>query len=96
MLKVWNGRAYCCYKPGAPEWASARRWGEGRIYACAYSVADLRRMIAEYCGRDPGRTELSDYWSAGAWGNSMDGIARKRGLWLTLDRERPALIFDGS
>lgn len=85
-LKLWNGRAGCCHKRDDPAWESIHpHRGHHRIFAAAYSRADLRRLIAEYCGRDPGETEIRDYWSAGAWGVHMGDITPERGLWLRKD-----------
>jgi len=85
-LKIWNGKAGCCRNPNDPVWTGIQPYrGNHRVYAAAYNRADLRRLIKEYCGRDPGETEIREYWNAGAWGRHMDGIAPERGLWLLKD-----------
>lgn len=85
-LKIWNGRAYCCYNPDDPRWEGIQQHrGHHTIYAAAYSRADLRRLITEYCGRDPGETEIRKYWNEGVWGKHMEGISPQRGLWLRQD-----------
>lgn len=77
-LKLWNGRCYCVL-PGS-KW---KKNGEtGHVYVAAYSMADARRVCVEAGLFDPGATEVSKYWNAGAWGNSMDGITPERGVWL--------------
>ena len=85
QLKHWNGRSWCCHKHDDPSWAGILSDGAS-IYAAAYSRADLRRLIAEYSGRDPGETEIRDYWNAGCWGNSMEGVTPERGLWMIAKR----------
>jgi hypothetical protein len=82
QLKTWQGSAGCCFKHGDPAWEGLLPFRGGRIYAAAYSRADLLRLIVEYCGRDPGQTEIRDYWSQSSWGYFMDGIEPERGLWL--------------
>lgn len=87
-LKLWNGRAGCCHNSDDPNWTGIQpHRGHHKIYAAAYSRADLRRLIAEYCGQDPGVTEIRDYWHQGTWGTRMTGIEPERGLWLGKDRE---------
>ena len=85
QLKLWNGRSWCCHKHDDPTWAGIGPDGAS-IYAAAYSRADLRRLIAEYSERDPGETELRDYWNAGSWGNAMEGVSPDRGLWMIAER----------
>ncbi len=84
-LKIWNGRAYCCYKHGDPEWEGISNNGSATIFAAAYSRADLRRMIEQYSGVDPGDTEIKVYWCEGSWGMRIEGITPERGLWLKTD-----------
>lgn len=81
-LKIWNGRSGCCYKRTDPAWSGADQYKAGTVYAAAYSRADLRRLIADYCGSDPGDHEIKTYWNDGHWGDVMEGIAPERGLWL--------------
>lgn len=87
-LKLWNGRAGCCYKLTDPAWQGVEQFKSGTIYAAAYSRADLRRLIAEYCGQDPGEYEIKNYWSEGHWGDAMTNVTPERGLWL----EKPKVI----
>lgn len=87
QLKLWNGRAYCCYKPSDPRWKGNDPGRGATISAAAYSRADLRRLIAEYCGEAPSDGELRTYF-AECWGNDMDGITPERGIWLTNDHAR--------
>lgn len=85
VLKIWNGRSGCCYKPSDSAWAGIQPYRGAHVYAAAFSRADLRRLIVEYCGRDPGVTELRDYWNCGSWGIHMEGITAERGIWLRKD-----------
>lgn len=80
-LKLWNGRGYCCDKRDA-RWNALPHNRAPHAYVAAYSRADARRVIEEYCGRLPADSELRDYWSEGCWGNSMRDIPPERGLWL--------------
>lgn len=84
-LKVYNGRHYCC-RSSDPIWDDVPQNSLARIYAAAYSRADLRRLITEYRGIDPGLTELRDYWS-NAWGKRMEGVVPERGIWLVKNHE---------
>lgn len=54
-------------------------------YVAAYSRADAIRAIAEALGYNglAMDSELRNYWSEGAWGNTMIGIKPERGLWAT-------------
>lgn len=85
-LKLWNGRGNCLLKSGDPMWDGFRNNAYAHGYVAAYSRSDARRVIAEYCGRDPGDAELRVYWNSGCWGNPMDGIAPERGLWIDLGK----------
>lgn len=76
-LKIWNGRASCCLKREDTIWAGVKPYAGATVYAAAYSRADLRRLIEEYCGSDPGDGEILNCWASGAW-----GIRISRGLWL--------------
>ena len=99
QIKCWNGRGYCCINRDCPHFqAAVDRLAENvalyeakrrvesciRGYVAAYSRADAERVIEEYAGHRPTRSELRDYWSP-CWGNPMDGIEPERGLWLTFD-----------
>ena len=87
-LKVWNGRGYCCRKISDPRWE-----GIDCVHAnvCAYSRADARRVLAEYCGVLPSDAELRNYFSP-CWGNSMQGITPERGLWIEFERGKPVKV----
>jgi hypothetical protein len=90
-LKLWNGRAYCCFKPSDKRWKGSER-GASHAYVAAYSVADALRVITEYCGHSPGRTEITKYWNEGCWGNSMDGVEPERGMWIAFERGEPVRV----
>jgi hypothetical protein len=92
QLKLWNGRGICCYKSDDPAWTGLSSSREGHVYVAAYSRADVRRLVEQYCGVDPGETEIREYWSAGMWGNLMDGIEPERGLWLVNKNRDPKPI----
>lgn len=63
-LKLWNGRLQG-YKHG---------------YIAAYSQADAIRLAEENFGLRGWLPEIRDYWSEGAWGDSMIGVTPRRGL----------------
>lgn len=89
ILKLWNGRA----NPTCRKYSDSR-WPEEHHrnvhgYVCAYSRADARRVIEQYCGRLPPDSELKNYWVEGAWGREMEGVTPERGLWLQFDRSQP-------
>jgi hypothetical protein len=88
-LKLWNGRCYGVLPDN--EW---KRDGHvGHVYVAAYSMSDARRLCVELGLYDPGYTEVSKYWSAGAWGNSMTGITPERGVWVGYGpRDKPTRI----
>jgi hypothetical protein len=103
-LKLFNGRGYSLRKHADPLWKKweaecARRECHLYVngYVAAYSMADCRRVIAEYCGRDPGVTEIRDYWNKGAWGIYMQHVTPERGLWLHPDHrshdEKPIRVL---
>lgn len=89
-LKLFNGRAHVCWNTKDPIWDGVNRNGSMHAYVAAYSRADARRVIQEYCGHLPSDSELRDYWHEGAWGNSMDGVTPERGLWLKLEKDYSA------
>ena len=84
-LKLWNGRAYVLRRPDDAMWAEVRENAYQNACVAAYSRADARRVIAEYCGSDIGDSELRDYWSQG-WGNSMQNVTPERGLWIDVGK----------
>lgn len=92
-LKIWNGRGYCCVKPDDPLFANRRPNLSVKGYVAAYSRADARRVIEEYTGRNPGDTELRDYWQEGSWGNKMSGITPERGLWVSIEDGAPVRVI---
>ena len=93
-LKLWNGRGCSVRKHDDPIWKQVPSNGSVRIYAAAYSRADLRRLIAEYCGMTPSDNELKTYWSE-CWGIDMEGVVPERGLWFKYGygEEKPIQIF---
>lgn len=93
QLKIWNGRGYCCVKRDDPRWHALKFNDCPHAYVAAYSRADARKVIEEYCGRLPPDSELRDYWSAGCWGTAMASITPERGLWIQFDsREKPVRV----
>ncbi len=92
-LKIWNGRGTECINRADPRWKAKAHPSRVHAYVCAYSRADARRVIAEYCGRMPPDSELRNYFCEGAWGNGMEGVTPERGLWLQFDRsEKPVRV----
>ena len=81
-LKIWNGRGYCARKHNDPLWGDVKGNGYVHGYVAAYSRADARKLIEEYCGHAPSDSEIKNYWAENAWGNDMQGIEPVRGLWL--------------
>lgn len=90
-LILWNGRGYRCRKTGDPLWKDRRDYPHA--FVAATSRADARRVIQEYCGSLPSDVELRDYWTKGAWGDSMKGIPPERGLWLQFGNEPPVRVI---
>lgn len=82
QLKLWNGRSLLLRTQEDSRWDALGTNQAPHVYICAYSRADARRLIEEYCGRDIGDFEIKNYFSEGCWGNSMDGVVPERGLWL--------------
>jgi hypothetical protein len=92
-LKLWNGGGACCKKTGDPMWDLVPLNGAPTAFVAAYSRADARRVIAEYCGNLPADSELSVYWNEGTWGAAMEGVEPERGLWLGFDRKKPLRVL---
>jgi len=94
-LKIWNGRGWGRANYGKnyeklPTPIS--QWCE-RIYICATSKAEALR-ICEAVGHPISMHEINEYWSAGCWGNSMDGIEPEVGLWGTQDySSKPVRLY---
>lgn len=95
VLKIWNGRGLSYRKRDDPAWDNISPNGSAKIFAAAYSRADLRRMLFEYSGVSASNNEIRDYWSEGSWGLAMEGIEVERGLWLKdgYGDEKPVRIF---
>jgi hypothetical protein len=91
-LHLWNGAGYCLRKRDDPAWADVPDNNAPHGYVAAYSRADARRIIAQYCGREPPDSELRGYWSHGAWGNPMNGITPERGLWIGFNPDAPTRV----
>lgn len=68
-LKLYNGRL-------------TLKQVSGHGYIAANSAADAIRILDQVVGGRGNRTEITKYWSHGAWGNSMKGITPERGLWF--------------
>jgi len=86
-LKIWNGRGMVCHKYEDKRWTSVN---SSHAYICAYSRADARRVVEEYCGQLPPDSEIRDYFCEGAWGNSMEGVEHERGLWISFGNQYKA------
>ena len=87
-LKLFNGRAFWMRRYRDPLWANIRDNESVTGYVAAYNVEDARRVIEEYTGTKPSRSEICTYWHHGCWGNSMTGITPERGLWLVFGHSR--------
>lgn len=89
-LKIWNGNGMSsCRKRDDPMWRDVPGNAYVHAFVAAFSRADARRVIEEYCGRLPTDSELRDWWSEGAWGTAMAGVEPERGLWLQVDQNKP-------
>ena len=79
-LQLWNGRGYGVF----------RKYDRScpTVYIAAYSIADAERVCVEAGLNDPGYYEITKYWNKGVWGNKMNGISPKRGLWTCSDEPR--------
>jgi len=93
LLKLWNGNAFCCRKQDDALWATVKFNGAPHAYVAAYSRADARRVIGEYCGRLPSDSEISAYWFEGTWGRMMEGVVPERGLWIGFDPKVPVRVL---
>ena len=60
VLNIWNGGGLCCRKPGDQRWAKLGINEQPHAYVAAYSRADARRVIEEYCGTLLGDPLLRD------------------------------------
>ena len=77
-LKIWNGG----------DWDHRG----GHVFVCAHSVKDAAELICEAYKKIKGYVDRPDikivsegeirtYYSAGCWGNSMEGVVPERGVW---------------
>ena len=73
-LKIWNGRA-CGVEIGGRKIA--------HFYACAYSIADLRRALDTAGYRNVSYSEIKQFWSPGCWGILMKDVTPERGVWVS-------------
>ena len=83
-LKKYNGRGF---------------GGCGHLYIAAYSRADASRLLARLFNTKSSYwvNELRVYFSE-CWGNPMDGIECRRGIWVGPDGHpsgTPKQIYDG-
>lgn len=83
-LKLWNGAGVICRNHKDPRWKDLDPFKTHASIA-AHSRADLRRLIAEYCGNFPQMEYLKNYYSE-CWGDDMEGITPQRGIWIAFDR----------
>ena len=94
QLKKFNGRAICLRNPNDSRWDGIRTNQSVCAYIGAYSVTDAIKLIEEYCGTKPSRTEISSYWNKGAWGIHMDGVELERGIWIQFDHtQKPVRVL---
>lgn len=86
-LKLWNGRGIVCRNHKDDRWKSDNHnvRHSAHAFVAAYSRADARRIIESYTGCPVPDSEIVQYWSAGHWGNTMNGIQPERGLWIAFD-----------
>lgn len=87
-LKLWNGRCYDVLPKN--QW---RKDGQtGHVFVAAYSVRDIQQLCDEHGLCKPTNYEVSVFWSAGCWGNTMEGITPERGIWLAYGPGKPERI----
>jgi hypothetical protein len=60
---------------------------DGRLFVCAASKADAVRLLVQAGHERMNAREFNKYWSKGAWGNSMEGVERERGVWFTPEKK---------
>jgi hypothetical protein len=87
-LKIWNGNVQTMVPYELAKARGLRHNSYVHAYGCAPSRAALCRMLLEWSGGSGKGLDsyVRDYWSEGAWGNSMTGIAPEVGLWVQFDR----------
>jgi len=67
QLKIWNGRAH------------GQKYKRGHVYVAAYSQKQAAELVSKACFGEEhpdliSVNEIRTYYSAGAWGNPMNGI----------------------
>ena len=87
-LKIWNGRWY-----GRQEDADGIRYD--RVYIAAKTMAEAIRMCAKVGNPQIDYHEMKNFFSQGAWGNSMADVAVEKGVWLGVrnDKSKPVRVL---
>jgi hypothetical protein len=71
-LRIWNGRGW-----------QSRKNPCFHLYVCASSVQEAIDLVNKAAGFPAvTRNEVDVYWSADAWGKSMEGIEPVKGVWV--------------
>lgn len=94
-LRLFNGRGYILRKYKDLFWSSLENGDvhHAHGYVAAYSVADMQRLVWEYTGHKPPRSEIDNYWSKDAWGTRMQNIKPERGIWVSIGHGLPICVF---
>lgn len=96
-LKIWNGGGYGVVSCADAVAHGLRDESAVHVYACAESMAALKRMIVAYTGHDLRvgvATQLKTHWNEGAWGIWMEGITPEPGIWLQYGRtSKPVRVW---
>ena len=78
-IKLFNGRVQ----------GHARVSDQESFYVGATSIADVVRLVLAAGDYKIDAREVNIYWSKGAWGNAMTGVAPERGVWWTANWHTP-------
>jgi hypothetical protein len=85
-LRLWNGRGH-------------GKFMSGHLYVAARSKAQAQRLLRMVpgCNYMSFAREISEYYSADCWGDSMKGIPVSIGVWATTKENRtPTQIVTGT
>lgn len=55
---------------------------DGHLYVCATSKAEAVRLLKQAGYPTMTMREFDEYWAKDAWGNTMEGIAPEKGVWI--------------
>ncbi len=58
-------------------------WNGRGCFICAESVAEAVRLVNSVFPHHITRREIDIYFFEGCWGNTMEGIEKSKGVWVT-------------